>query len=94
MDSCQQLAWTTLKQCPSTGSITVRYGPPEFETYPDRGAIKIAVSILYFTGDPNSTLELAVHLWPNIPDARQSIPYPANPLKVNLLSAISAAIGN
>jgi hypothetical protein len=67
--------------------------PKKFEMRPDWGAIRIAVSILYSTGDPNSTLELAVPLLPNIPDARQSIPHPANLLKVNLLSAISAAIG-
>ena len=30
---------------------------------PARGAIKIPVSVLYFTGDPNFTLELAAHRW-------------------------------
>jgi hypothetical protein len=35
-------------------------GPRKFETCPVWGARKIAVSILFLTGDPGSPLELAV----------------------------------
>src|ERR1039458_4574881 len=50
------------------------------------GAIKIAVSILCFTGDPNSTLELAAHLWLAAGCAIHSVS--GQPLQGNLLSAI------
>jgi hypothetical protein len=61
MGSCQQFAWITLKtnmylwvrlQCQLGGksSKRVQTGEP----------LKIGVSNLYFTGDPNLALELAV----------------------------------